>query len=372
MEDHPTTPSSFAASYVSNPRFHRSFTIEPTSTHGPLNVTYGDYGREPDKNGTTPTILFMPGMVSSRYLGICAHTIAEKWGVRVLVVDRPGMGNSTNVPLAQRVSTWIETVPRLLAHVGIQHVSLVSHSSGTMYLLNTLYHCRDILCPEKPMATMLAPWVDPAKSGMTSLRMAQYIPAPAFKLLHHIPRLFLANDGSATATSGAIIASLTASFPSKSGDNQAKNSLYIAQNYELDVDQQKEISSSMMQGMFKEETVGSNSEALLCLRKEPNIWGQCEDYEVFVREVVERERARDGAPLKVYAFFAESDSLIGKKGQAYVEKCWHQVNDGDSRGVVEFDSRVVLGTDHDSLVPCAEAWESIFKRMQGVEGDGSI
>lgn len=316
------------------------------------------------------------------------------------------MGNSTNVPLAQRVSTWIETVPRLLAHVGIQHVSLVSHSSGTMYLLNTLYHCRDILYPEKPMATMLgmlqfqqitlsllctfshwmgilqqkfsgsnqkiAPWVDPAKSGMTSLRMAQYIPAPAFKLLHHIPRLFLANDGSATATSGAIIASLTASFPSKSGDNQAKNSLYIAQNYELDVDQQKEISSSMMQGMFKEETVGSNSEALLCLRKEPNIWGQCEDYEVFVREVVERERARDGAPLKVYAFFAESDSLIGKKGQAYVEKCWHQVNDGDSRGVVEFDSRVVLGTDHDSLVPCAEAWESIFKRMQGVEGDGSI
>ena len=65
------------------------------------------------------------------------------------------MGNSTDVPLAQRVSTWIETVPRLLAHVGIQHVSLASHSAGTMYLFNTLYHYRDILCPEKPMVTLL-------------------------------------------------------------------------------------------------------------------------------------------------------------------------------------------------------------------------
>ncbi|KAJ5976887.1 hypothetical protein N7501_000229 [Penicillium viridicatum] len=372
MEYNPASPQSFAASYVSNSRFHRSFTIEPTSTHGPLNVTYAEYGREPNENGTTPTLLFLPGMFSSRYTGICLHTIAEKWGVRVLVVDRPGMGNSTDVPLAQRVSTWIEIVPRLLAHVGIQHVSLASHSAGTIYLLNTLYHCRDILYPKQPMATLLAPWVDPAKSGTTSMKMAQYIPTPAFKLWHHIPRLFLANDGSATATSGAMIAKLTASFPSKSGDDQAKNRLYIAQNYGLDLDQQKEIDSSMMLYMFKEDTVGSNSEAVQCLRKEPNTWGKCEDYEVFVRELVERERERDGVPLRVQALFGESDSMIGKKGQSYVERCWHQVDGEDSRGVIEFDSRVVPGTDHDSLVPRAEVWESIFKKMQGAEDHTSI
>ena len=77
-------------------------------------------------------------------------------------------------------------------------------------------------------------------------------------------------------------------------------------------------------------------------------------------------------PLRVQVLFGESDSMIGKKGQAYVEKCWHQVNDGDSRGVVEFDSRVVPGTDHDSLVPRAEVWESIFKKMQGAEDHTSI
>jgi len=65
------------------------------------------------------------------------------------------MGNTTDVPLAQRVSVWIEIVPRLLAHLGIKHVCLASHSAGTIYLLNTLYCCREILDPEKPMVTFL-------------------------------------------------------------------------------------------------------------------------------------------------------------------------------------------------------------------------
>lgn len=65
------------------------------------------------------------------------------------------MGNSTDVPLSQRVSVWIETVPRLLAHLGIQHVALASHSAGTIYLLNTLYQCREILHPDQPVVTLL-------------------------------------------------------------------------------------------------------------------------------------------------------------------------------------------------------------------------
>ena len=65
------------------------------------------------------------------------------------------MGGSTDVPLVQRMSTWVELVPRLLAYLGIQHVALASHSAGTMYLLNTLYHCRDLLYPNNPVINML-------------------------------------------------------------------------------------------------------------------------------------------------------------------------------------------------------------------------
>ena len=54
------------------------------------------------------------------------------------------------VPLNQRLKTWLETVPLLLDKVGVKHVSLITHSAGTVYLLNTLYHYRDILDPEAP------------------------------------------------------------------------------------------------------------------------------------------------------------------------------------------------------------------------------
>lgn len=64
------------------------------------------------------------------------------------------MGHSTEVPLAQRVTTWVEVVPRLLAHLQIDNVSLASHSSGTIYLLNTLIRCRDILS-DRPFVALV-------------------------------------------------------------------------------------------------------------------------------------------------------------------------------------------------------------------------
>lgn len=186
MSTNSNTPASLAQDYISNPRFHQHFTLDPTATHAALDVTYAEFGREADETSSVPTILLMPGMFASRFLGLSLHPIATKLGVRVLVVDRyvfwpplkylrcivdsnansinsPGMGGSSDVPLAQRVSVWVETVPRLLAHLGIQHVALASHSAGTIYLFNTLYHCRDLLYRNAPvtlLGTSIFPSVD--------------------------------------------------------------------------------------------------------------------------------------------------------------------------------------------------------------------
>lgn len=65
------------------------------------------------------------------------------------------MGHSTDVPLAQRVNTWIEVVPRLLEHLQIDHVALAAHSAGTIYLLNTLIRCRGILDPNRPFIALI-------------------------------------------------------------------------------------------------------------------------------------------------------------------------------------------------------------------------
>lgn len=86
----PASPKSLATVYLSNERFHRRFTLPATDQHDDLIVSYADVGRAPGNDPrTTPTILFIPGMFASKYLGIYPmHAIGEKLGVRVLIVDR--------------------------------------------------------------------------------------------------------------------------------------------------------------------------------------------------------------------------------------------------------------------------------------------
>lgn len=125
---------------ISKSRFHRRVTLN--TGHGPLSITFADVGCK-----TGPALLFLPGMFASRYISAPLHAIAERAGVRLLVVDRPGMGASTDVPLGQRVAAWTDMLPRLLAHLEIPRMSLVAHSAGTVFLLNTWAQCRDYVNP---------------------------------------------------------------------------------------------------------------------------------------------------------------------------------------------------------------------------------
>lgn len=60
------------------------------------------------------------------------------------------MGGSTPVPLNIRMRVWLETVPALLAKLNLEHVSLLTHSAGTVYTLDTLVHLPQILDPRAP------------------------------------------------------------------------------------------------------------------------------------------------------------------------------------------------------------------------------
>jgi len=52
---------------------------------------------------------------------------------------------------------WLETVPALLQQLDIEHVALLTHSAGTIYTLNTLYHHRSLLDPKAPYVAFLGP-----------------------------------------------------------------------------------------------------------------------------------------------------------------------------------------------------------------------
>jgi hypothetical protein len=53
------------------------------------------------------------------------------------------------------MQVWIETVPVLLRKVNVQHVSIVTHSAGGVYTLNTLAKLRSILDPKAPYVALL-------------------------------------------------------------------------------------------------------------------------------------------------------------------------------------------------------------------------
>ncbi|UKZ82799.1 hypothetical protein TrVFT333_010597 [Trichoderma virens FT-333] len=364
-----------ALSYYSNPRFSQEFILPGTANHEAITISYADLGFKPESptaNRSTPTVLFIPGMFGSRYIGAVLDPVARKFGVRVLVVDRPGMGRSTSVPFPQRLSTWIRLVPLLLAHLDIEHVALVSHSAGTMYLLNTLHHYRNILHPERPFVALMAPWVDPAHSKATLWQMAQYVPTQAFGLWNHITPAF--------ATSGTIFTK-TASFFSSSIDNgdgqelssRNRDRQKLAAAYDLPRDVQLELETMLMKKIFDENTTGANDEALQCLRKGKGwSWGECDDYSVFVKALVSAERQKkqldpnfqDSMKLKIRAYFAESDVMIGVGGQKYVEECWGWP-ESLFDDVIDFSSVTVAGTDHDSVMQSIEVLEKLFADAGG-------
>ncbi|KAL4982873.1 alpha/beta-hydrolase [Aspergillus falconensis] len=347
-----------ASNLISRSSFHRRVNL--TTAHGPLTVSFADIGC-----ATGPAFLYLPGMFASRYLGIPMHVMAERAGVRLLVVDRPGMGASTDVPLARRIAVWTEIVPQLLAHLDIPCVTLVSHSAGTIYLLNTWARCQGLV---NPHIILLAPWVDPAHSRVTAMQMAQYLPSRAFALWHHIPRFFVTQARPALASSGAAVRQISMSSGSGSlsqteGDRSFLDAAWrrVERDYGMPHGEQAELSRLAARFMFAEDTVGANSEALQCLRKgNGGDWGECTDYASFALMISAVER-NAGRRVTVRAFFAAKDAMVGRRGQRYLEECWRAP--GVEQGI-GFVSTTVDGTDHDTVAQSVEVWETIFDLVQ--------
>lgn len=122
-----------------------------------------------------------------------------------------------------------------------------------------------------------------------------------------------------------------------------------AEKYGCDADTAKEISKLSSAYIWAEETKAINDEALVCLHKTgPDSWAACEDYSQLVRDLVKQESELHPAQkLRVFAFFAESDDLVGTGGQKYVEACFAQPGVAD---YIDFTSCVKPGTDHNSIM----------------------
>jgi hypothetical protein len=155
--------------------------------------------------------------------------------------------------------------------------------------------------------------------------------------------------------SGAVISHAKDALPSdcKHVEDGSSNKTDSEGGYGMSKELKLEVQKCLSKFMFEEQTAASNDEAMLCLKKGPvGCWASCEDYATCVAAVAEAERevGTREEKLKVQAFFAETDMMSGKKGQAYFEECWTQSGLDD---VVSFEAFTVPGSNHDSLCDSA-------------------
>lgn len=203
---------------------------------------------------------------------------------------------------------------------------------------------------------LIAPWVDPAYSRVTVMQMAQYVPHKAFKIWHHIPRFFVTKGAPIIATSSGLLLQMS----SQGGEATEDHSSLDANGRSVERDgvsraERAEVSRHASRFLFNENTVGANSEALQCLRKDGSDWGVCSDYAQYAQMLAAREQSRDDR-ISIRAYFAATDALVGSRGQKYFEQCWQ------APGVeaIDFVSTKVAGTNHDTLLESAEVWTAIF------------
>ncbi|OBT69005.1 hypothetical protein VE03_01363 [Pseudogymnoascus sp. 23342-1-I1] len=349
----------FAIEYVCAARMHHSLTIPGTETLKPLKVTYAIAGLE---NDDAPTVVFISGMYGMRWVALLWHHIALRAGVRLVCVDRPSFGGSTPVPLSERIGTWLRTLPALVDHLGCKHIVPLAASAGTIYLLNTLHHLPHLLSPSSPYAAILTPWVHPRDSGagIMSFVASDWMPRPLVEKYWNSLSGFIATKVMPSfAASGGVMEGLAALGGSLSnpvgagrgevGESEDEKSAVEA--FGMTRARRNEVSKLGLKLMFAEETGGANDEALLCSQKGDLAevsWGVCNDYRTFVPALAEmwEERLGGTAKLKVQAFFAEDDAMIGEGGRRFFEDCWGGSRCGNG---IEFSAKVVGGTTHDSI-----------------------
>ncbi|KAK9327011.1 hypothetical protein V1520DRAFT_349992, partial [Lipomyces starkeyi] len=78
-----------AREYIAREKFNRRFTLPATDAHDELTMTYAVRGVDSD---TAPTVLFIGGMFGGRLLASMTDHVGQSLGMRIVVIDRPGMG----------------------------------------------------------------------------------------------------------------------------------------------------------------------------------------------------------------------------------------------------------------------------------------
>lgn len=186
--------------YLAAPRLNRTVKHPLTGR----TIAFSEVG---DPEGAA--VFVCVGMGLTRYVTAFYDELAVTLRLRLITLDRPGVGGSEPYPTNDKTGPlgWPEDVLAICQHLGIVKFSIVAHSAGAIYALATALILPHLV---KGKVHLLAPWVPPSQLEAVSHPTASAPPANPLprsqRLLRVLPTPFLkaANSSFMTATSASL------------------------------------------------------------------------------------------------------------------------------------------------------------------------
>ena len=150
--------------------------------HAPgLSLAWNEFG---DPDGAP--VFYYHGWPSSRLQARLAHHLAADRGLRLIAMDRPGMGKSTLIR-DRKLEDWPELMARFADHLGIEKFAQLGVSGGGPYVLACAVMIPERLTRSAVLAGMVPlPLLGHGRRGLHPLyRMLiplRKLPAPLFTL----------------------------------------------------------------------------------------------------------------------------------------------------------------------------------------------
>ena len=149
------------------------------------------------------------GMGLTRYVAAFYDELATTLRLRLITIDRPGVGGSEPYPPSDRSGplSWPDDVLAVSQHLGVTKFSMLAHSAGAIYALATALILPHLI---QGKIHLLAPWIPPSQLEVISHPTASAPPAAALprsqQFLRVLPTSFLkaANSSFLTATSASL------------------------------------------------------------------------------------------------------------------------------------------------------------------------
>ncbi|KXL48046.1 hypothetical protein M433DRAFT_153095 [Acidomyces richmondensis BFW] len=147
------------------------------------------------------------GMGLTRYVTAFYDELATTLRLRLITVDRPGVGGSEPYPPSDRSGplSWPDDVLAICQQLGISEFSLLAHSAGAIYALATALILPHLV---KGKVHLLAPWIPPSQlETVRTTSTSPAVPLPrSQRILRVLPSSFLkaANSSFMTATSSSL------------------------------------------------------------------------------------------------------------------------------------------------------------------------